>query len=168
AIRRLATQLGWLLSTTAAACGGSAKDGAGQAATQTPMTVDSGLVDEAGTTNPGGSGMGSAGGVNGSVGNAAMEIPAPNTGEVTGNDPTLVDNDAHVSLDDLDHTDQNIPTVPDGIPGFFWSGGIGNWFQTLPDEQVSDAVVENFDPPRGESAKACHRAKVGRHTCGRS
>jgi hypothetical protein len=59
-------------------------------------------------------------------------------------------------LDDFDHVEDNVPTLPAGIPGFFWSGGIGYWFQTLPDADVSDAIIDAVDPPRGGSAKACH------------
>jgi hypothetical protein len=132
--------------TTVSACGGSAQDGPGQPLTQNP-TVDAGPDASSSATG----GAGSSGGATNTT-----EIPAPSTGEVTGQDPTVTSNSANVPLDDFDHATGNAPMLPEGIPGFVWSLAIGYWFQTLPENQVSDAIIDAVEPPRGDSAKACH------------
>jgi hypothetical protein len=58
-----------------------------------------------------------------------------------------------VVVDDMDHAGANYPALPPGSSGFYWRGGLGNWFVSSASALV-DAQIATISPPRGDSAKA--------------
>jgi hypothetical protein len=69
--------------------------------------------------------------------------------------------DATIGVGDLDHPPPGLGNPPTDKPSFFWGspdGGIriGNWFVVGADAAVHDAVIDDVDPPRGDSTLACH------------
>lgn len=60
-------------------------------------------------------------------------------------------------IDSVDGAGGQYPTLPPGSSGFFWRGGLGNWFVSFSDGSASrDASVDDVIPPRGDSHKAYH------------
>lgn len=65
-----------------------------------------------------------------------------------------------MSIDDMDHTADGSPRLPEGSAAFVWDSpssiGIGNWFVTTAAGATRDARIDDVVPPRGTSTKACH------------
>lgn len=63
-------------------------------------------------------------------------------------------------IDDMDHTDPGLPSLPADSAAFFWrsptSTGLGNWFLSSLGERIHDALPDSIVPPRGDSKKASH------------
>ncbi len=61
-----------------------------------------------------------------------------------------------VVLDDVDHTGSEYPPLPPGSSGFFWRGGLGNWFVTSADGGNQDAPIEETVTSEARTGKAYH------------
>jgi hypothetical protein len=61
-------------------------------------------------------------------------------------------------IDDVDHagSDYDYPPLPPGSSGFFWRGGLGNWFATSAEGRSQDAPIEETVTSTGETGKAYH------------
>ncbi|GEM_PF-3016546 len=60
-------------------------------------------------------------------------------------------------LDDVDHAGSGYPQVPAGSSGFFWRGGLANWFVTPAEGRQSDAKADETGTSTGQEAgKAYH------------
>jgi hypothetical protein len=110
-----------------------------------------------GSFSTGGSVSGEAGGT-ATAGTSA----APGDGDGQGGRAGAPSDSPSVAVvDDMDHTDDGYPNLPSGS-GFWWGPPdavhLGNWFVSSAGRATTDASIEEIDPPRGQSTRACHVA----------